>query len=99
MRVFCVFFCFFRAKIWPAAAGTGELARDLRDQTPPNPAPGPPAECRPAAAPPAQAAAAAHAARLEPGEPAPGQPSPSATATTSREPQGDGISLGPRALS
>ena len=34
MRVFCVFFCFFRAKIWPAAAGTGELARDLRDQTP-----------------------------------------------------------------
>ena len=33
MRVFCVFFCFFRAKIWPAAAGTGELARDLRDQT------------------------------------------------------------------
>jgi hypothetical protein len=28
-----VFFCFFRAKIWPAAAGTGELARDLRDQT------------------------------------------------------------------
>ncbi len=34
MRGFCVFFCFFRAKIWPAAAGTGELARDLRDQTP-----------------------------------------------------------------
>ncbi len=33
MRFFCVFFCFFRAKIWPAAAGTGELARDLRDQT------------------------------------------------------------------
>ncbi len=33
MRVFCVFFYFFRAKIWPAAAGTGELARDLRDQT------------------------------------------------------------------
>ena len=33
MRVFCVFFCFFGAKIWPAAAGTGELARDLRDQT------------------------------------------------------------------
>ena len=28
-----MFFCFFRAKIWPAAAGTGELARDLRDQT------------------------------------------------------------------
>ena len=27
------FFAFFRAKIWPAAAGTGELARDLRDQT------------------------------------------------------------------
>ncbi len=34
MRVFCVFFCFFGAKIWPAAAGTGELARDLRGQTP-----------------------------------------------------------------
>ncbi len=29
----CVFFSFFGAKIWPAAAGTGELARDLRDQT------------------------------------------------------------------
>ncbi len=28
------FFAFFGAKIWPAAAGTGELARDLRDQTP-----------------------------------------------------------------
>jgi hypothetical protein len=27
------FFAFFGAKIWPAAAGTGELARDLRDQT------------------------------------------------------------------
>ncbi len=26
---------FFGAKIWPAAAGTGELARDLRDQTRP----------------------------------------------------------------
>ncbi len=33
MRGFCVFFAFFGAKIWPAAAGTGELARDLRDQT------------------------------------------------------------------
>ena len=31
------FFAFFGAKIWPAAAGTGELARDLRDQTPPGP--------------------------------------------------------------
>ena len=28
------FVSFFGAKIWPAAAGTGELARDLRDQTP-----------------------------------------------------------------
>ncbi len=28
------FFAFFGAKIWPAAAGPGELARDLRDQTP-----------------------------------------------------------------
>jgi len=27
------FFAFFGAKIWPAAAGPGELARDLRDQT------------------------------------------------------------------
>ena len=35
MRVLVCFFAFFRAKIWPAAAGTGELARDLRDQTPP----------------------------------------------------------------
>ena len=34
MRVFVCFFAFFGAKIWPAAAGTGELARDLRDQTP-----------------------------------------------------------------
>ena len=33
MRVFVCFFAFFGAKIWPAAAGTGELARDLRDQT------------------------------------------------------------------
>ena len=34
MRVFVCFFAFFGAKIWPAAADTGELARDLRDQTP-----------------------------------------------------------------
>ena len=27
------FFSFSGAKIWPAAAGTGELARDLRDPT------------------------------------------------------------------
>ena len=33
MRVFVCFFAFFGAKIWPAAADTGELARDLRDQT------------------------------------------------------------------
>jgi hypothetical protein len=33
MRGFVCFFAFFGAKIWPAAAGTGELARDLRDQT------------------------------------------------------------------
>ena len=39
MRVFVCFFAFFGAKIWPAAADTGELARDLRDQTLlPNPA-------------------------------------------------------------
>ena len=35
MRVFVCFFAFFGAKIWPAAADTGELARDLRDQTQP----------------------------------------------------------------
>ncbi len=28
------FFAFFGAKIWPAGAATGELARELRDQTP-----------------------------------------------------------------
>jgi hypothetical protein len=28
-----VFFCFFGAKIWPAAADTGELGWDLRDPT------------------------------------------------------------------
>ena len=35
MSVFFVFFCFFGAKIWPAAADTGELGWDLRDPTPP----------------------------------------------------------------
>ena len=30
---FFVFFCFFGAKIWPAAADTGELGWDLRDPT------------------------------------------------------------------
>ena len=29
-----MFFCFFGAKIWPAAADTGELGWDLRDPTP-----------------------------------------------------------------
>ena len=33
MSVFFVFFCFFGAKIWPAAADTGELGWDLRDPT------------------------------------------------------------------
>ena len=28
-----MFFCFFGAKIWPAAADTGELGWDLRDPT------------------------------------------------------------------
>ena len=32
--MFFVFFCFFGAKIWPAAADTGELGWDLRDPTP-----------------------------------------------------------------
>ncbi len=33
MSVFFVCFCFFGAKIWPAAADTGELGWDLRDPT------------------------------------------------------------------
>ena len=33
MSVFVCFFAFFGAKIRPAAAGTGELGWDLRDQT------------------------------------------------------------------
>ena len=33
MRVFVCFFAFFGAKIWPAAADTGELGWDLRDPT------------------------------------------------------------------
>ena len=37
MSVFVCFFAFFGAKIRPAAAGTGELGWDLRDQTPEDP--------------------------------------------------------------
>jgi hypothetical protein len=35
MSVCFYVFCFFGAKIWPAAADTGELGWDLRDPTPP----------------------------------------------------------------